>query len=59
MTEKNRFAPEFRFRRLRQSAAVRLLVRGSEAWCESMMAKPDADWNDADTRLFAQKCLND
>lgn len=35
------------------------LVRGSEAWCESMMAKPDADWNDADTRLFAQKCLND
>ena len=35
------------------------LVRGSEAWCESMMAKPDADWNDADNRLFAQKCLND
>ena len=35
------------------------LVRGSEAWCENMMAKPDAEWNDADTRLFAQKCLND
>ncbi|MGM8228853.1 DUF3012 domain-containing protein [Cellvibrio sp. ARAG 10.3] len=35
------------------------LVRGSEAWCESMMAKADTDWNDADTRLFAQKCLND
>ncbi|HSX84255.1 MAG TPA: DUF3012 domain-containing protein [Cellvibrio sp.] len=35
------------------------LVRGSESWCEHMMAKPDAEWNDADTRLFAQKCLND
>lgn len=35
------------------------LVRGSEAWCENMMAKPDAEWKDADTRLFAQKCLND
>jgi hypothetical protein len=31
--------------------------RGSEAWCEVMMETPDADWNDPDTRLFAQKCL--
>ena len=30
MTEKNRFAPEFRFRRLRQSAAVRQLVRETQ-----------------------------
>lgn len=35
------------------------LVRGSEEWCEAMMVKPDVEWNDPDTRLFAQKCLND
>lgn len=34
-------------------------VRGSEEWCEAMMVKPNAEWNDPDTRLFAQKCLND
>lgn len=33
------------------------LVRGSEPWCEAMMLKPDAEWNEADTHLFAQKCL--
>ena len=30
MTEKNRFAPDFRFRRLRQSTAVRQLVRETQ-----------------------------
>lgn len=35
----------------------RNVERGSEAWCEVMMETPDADWNDPDTRLFAQKCL--
>lgn len=34
-------------------------IRGSEEWCEAMMVKPDAEWSDADARLFAQKCLND
>ena len=30
---------------------------GSEPWCEQMMVKPDEQWNDADSRLFAQRCV--
>ena len=39
-----------------QAPAVNI-TRGSEEWCEAMMSKADADWNEADTQLFAQKCL--
>lgn len=39
-----------------QAPAVNV-VRGSEDWCEAMMLKSDADWSEADTQLFAQKCL--
>ena len=32
---------------------------GSEQWCEQMMHKPDAQWQDEDARLFAANCLFD
>lgn len=33
------------------------LERGSEAWCEGMLVKANDDWSEADTQLFAQKCI--
>ncbi|MDO6745847.1 DUF3012 domain-containing protein [Gilvimarinus sp. 1_MG-2023] len=30
---------------------------GSELWCEAMMQLPDAQWQTADAKLFAQHCI--
>lgn len=32
---------------------------GSEAWCEAMMVKPDAEWSDGEARDFTNYCLFD
>lgn len=40
-----------------QAEAARLI--GSEAWCEAMMAKPDANWTDSEARDFTSYCLFD
>ncbi|SMF40564.1 Protein of unknown function [Alteromonadaceae bacterium Bs31] len=29
----------------------------SEAWCEDMMVKANAQWTEEETRLFARDCL--
>lgn len=39
------------------SSDSRQLERGSEAWCEDMLTKANDDWSEADTQLFAQKCI--
>jgi len=39
------------------SSNVTNLERGSEAWCEDMLVKANDQWNEADTQLFAQKCI--
>lgn len=28
-----------------------------EEWCDAMMAKPNKEWTDAETRSFAKSCL--
>ena len=30
---------------------------GSEQWCDAMLEKPNQQWTDAETRLFAKHCL--
>ena len=42
---------------LASSADVVQLERGGEAWCEAMLVKAGSEWNEADTQLFAQKCI--
>ncbi len=32
-------------------------VAADEAWCESMVEKPNNAWTDSETRLFASSCL--
>ncbi|MAZ86309.1 MAG: hypothetical protein CL693_01575 [Cellvibrionaceae bacterium] len=33
------------------------LIDADEAWCESMVEKPNLAWTDSETRLFASSCL--
>ena len=33
-------------------------VIGSEAWCDSMVDTPNAEWTEHTTQLFSQHCLN-
>ncbi len=33
------------------------LLEADEAWCESMVEKPNSAWTDRETRLFASSCL--
>ncbi len=32
-------------------------VEYDEAWCESMMIKPNADWQEQETIAFSENCL--
>jgi len=37
--------------------ALAKVQRGSEAWCDLMLVKPDNAWTEEDTRLFADSCI--
>lgn len=30
---------------------------GSEAWCDAMLDKPNADWTENDFQVFSRDCL--
>lgn len=34
-------------------------VTGSEAWCDAMLEKPNADWTEDDFQIFSRDCLYD
>lgn len=31
----------------------------SEAWCDAMLEKPNAEWDEAEILQFSEHCLND